>query len=79
MHIRIRALVDNRIIDHFDTAFVPRWPRTQESVADWAGCDPDDVHEIETDDGDVITANGIPFARTERKWGWQILGAGEWA
>lgn len=79
MLIRLRTLADHRIIGTTDTRFTRRWQWTQETVSEHSGCDPDDVHEVETDDGDIITADGKPYAITERKYGWEILGCGEWA
>lgn len=48
------------IIGYFDC-----WNWICETVADEFECSADDVDCIETDDGDLITALGVPVARSE--------------
>ena len=67
-----RQLVDVRTgrvfaragFDWLAGAAVGEWVRA--AVAEHLDCDPDDVAEVETEDGDLITVRGEPAARVER-------------
>jgi len=39
-----------------------RWRWIAAAVADRYGCDPEDVDFLETDDGDQVSARGVPVA-----------------
>lgn len=60
---RIHRLCDHSVISTiFCLNLLSTWPMIQEAVAHEFECDPDDVGCIETDDGDQITARGVPVA-----------------
>lgn len=76
MLIRIKSL-SNRTILELMTPCDNRWEIIQDTIAGDFECDPDDVHALQTEDGDeLITAAGVPVARVERKSGWDALGVG---
>ena len=56
----IMDVLTNRCIGSagFTDFITHRWPWVQHTVAGQYDCSPDDVHCIETDDGDRITARG---------------------
>lgn len=39
-----------------------RWSWIKDSIANHYDCNPDDVEMIETEEGDVLTAKGLPVA-----------------
>lgn len=65
-HVTLLALDADRI---WATAgFLPGdpgapWAWIQETVAHEVGCSEEDVHVLEGDEGDVITADGMPVCR----------------
>lgn len=45
-------------ITAYGVRLADRWSYLFGQVAEWAGCDSDDVNVIETDDGDRVTVHG---------------------
>jgi hypothetical protein len=75
VRIRIKTL-DERVF--FSTVYYPEFgsPLTSgqlivEAVAEEFECPVDDVGDMETDDGDLLTVRGEPVARVIKEFGWR--------
>jgi hypothetical protein len=72
MVIRIKRLSGGEIFA-FSTPCDNREELIREHVSGDAECFEDEIGFIETDDGDQITARGVPYARIEYAAGWNAF------
>ena len=70
MRLVITHLDSRPITSTMATGLESRWEFIQDAVASEFDVSPDEVSEIETDDGDMIAINGTPVARVTRRYGW---------